>query len=124
MLLILKIIGLQEVTDMVNAHTDVPYYSFFDYNINRITTDHYDNNEKEANLYTNRRNMYWSINYLRILQMLTKHKSHRIMLLVQYKSAVRVIALFLMRYLLIFIILGNFETIVKNITSCFRTICP
>lgn len=124
MLLILKIIGLQEVTDMVNAHTDVPYYSFFDYNINRIATDHYDNNEKEANLYTNRRNMYWSINYLRILQMLTKHKSHRIMLLVQYKSAVRVIALFLMRYLLIFIILGNFETIVKNITSCFRTICP
>jgi hypothetical protein len=123
MLLILKIIGLQEVTDKVRARTDVPYYSFFDYNINRITIENNDNNEKKANLYTNHRNMYWSINYLRILQMLTKHKSHRIMLLVQYKSAVGLIALFLMRYLLIFIILGNFEKIVKNITSYFRAIC-
>ncbi|GAN01211.1 n1221-domain-containing protein [Mucor ambiguus] len=88
MLLILKIIGLQEVTDMVTAHTDVPYYSFFDYNINRMaTTDHHEANEKEVALHTNRRNMYWSINFLRILQMLTKHKPHRIMLLVQYKSA-------------------------------------
>ncbi|KAK4510798.1 uncharacterized protein ATC70_005232 [Mucor velutinosus] len=85
MLLILKMIGLQEVTDMVTAHTDVPYYSFLDYNVNR--TDHPEANIKDTTLYTNRRNMYWSINFLRILQMLTKHKPHRIMLLVQYKSA-------------------------------------
>ncbi|CEP13935.1 hypothetical protein [Parasitella parasitica] len=83
MLLILKMIGLQEVTEMVSARTDVPYYCFFDYNINRAVIE----NKKEENLYTNRRNMYCSINHLRILQMLTKHKSHRIMLLVQYKSA-------------------------------------
>ncbi|KAL9545466.1 hypothetical protein MBANPS3_007141 [Mucor bainieri] len=88
MLLILKMIGLQEVTDMVTAHTDVPYYSFFDYNVNRTaTTDHQHHCEKETTQYTNRRNMYWSINFLRILQILTKHKPHRIMLLVQYKSA-------------------------------------
>lgn len=95
MLLILKMIGLQEVADMVTAHTDVPYYSFFDYNINRTaaaTSGHHDetNAKETAALYTNRRNMYWSINFLRILQMLSKHKPHRIMLLVQYKSAVRI----------------------------------
>ncbi|KAL9549273.1 hypothetical protein PS6_006171 [Mucor atramentarius] len=84
-LLILKMIGLQEVTDMVTARTDVPYYSFLDYNINRAAID---TSDKETALYTNRRNMYWSINFLRILQMLTKHKPHRIMLLVQYKSAI------------------------------------
>ncbi|KAI8640694.1 hypothetical protein BD408DRAFT_483929 [Parasitella parasitica] len=83
MLLILKMIGLQEVTEMVSTRTDVPYYSFFDYNINRVVAD----DKKEEGLYTNCRNMYCSINHLRILQMLTKHKSHRIMLLVQYKSA-------------------------------------
>lgn len=94
MLLILKMIGLQEVSDMVTAHTDVPYYSFLDYNVNRTaTTEHHEANEKKAagSLYTNRRNMYWSINFLRILQMLSKHKPHRIMLLVQYKSAVSII---------------------------------
>lgn len=88
-LLILKMIGLQEVTDMVTAHTDVPCYSFLDYNINRAAID---TSDKETALYTNRRNMYWSINFLRILQMLTKHKPHRIMLLVQYKSAVSMMA--------------------------------
>ncbi|RUS21016.1 hypothetical protein BC937DRAFT_93836 [Endogone sp. FLAS-F59071] len=33
------------------------------------------------------RNMFWSINFLRILQRLTKKKTHRVMLLVQYKSS-------------------------------------
>jgi hypothetical protein len=37
---------------------------------------------------TNWRNMFWSINFLRILQKLTKRKTHRVMLLVQYKSSV------------------------------------
>lgn len=84
LLLILKIIGLQEITDLVKAQTDVPYYSFFDYNINR------DPNSIESlpTSVTNRRNMFWAINYLRVLQMLTKHKIHRVMLLAQYKSSV------------------------------------
>ncbi|GAA5798117.1 hypothetical protein HPULCUR_003517 [Helicostylum pulchrum] len=83
LLLILKIIGLQEITDLVKAQTDVPYYSFFDYNINR------DPNSIESlpTSVTNRRNMFWAINYLRVLQMLTKHKIHRVMLLAQYKSS-------------------------------------
>lgn len=35
------------------------------------------------------RNFFSIVNYLRILQKLTKRKSHRILLLVQYKSSVR-----------------------------------
>jgi len=34
------------------------------------------------------RNMFAAINFLRILQKLTKRKTHRIVLLVQYKSSV------------------------------------
>jgi hypothetical protein len=41
--------------------------------------------EKE---YTNKRNLCWTINLLRILQMLSKRKTQRILLLVQYKSSV------------------------------------
>ncbi|KAI7873710.1 uncharacterized protein EV154DRAFT_527802 [Mucor mucedo] len=85
LLLILKMIGLQEITDLVKAHTDVPYYNFFDYNINREPETVI--NTKKDDSYTNHRNMFWTINYLRILLMLTKYKTHRIMLLVQYKSS-------------------------------------
>ena len=42
----------------------------------------------QQHTYTNSRNMFWTINFLRILQMLTKRKTNRIMLLVQYKSSV------------------------------------
>ncbi|KAI8047477.1 hypothetical protein BDF21DRAFT_434173 [Thamnidium elegans] len=83
LLLILKIIGLQEITDLVKAQTDIPYYAFFDYNINRDP----DSIEPLPISVTNRRNMFWAINYLRVLQMLTKHKTHRVMLLAQYKSS-------------------------------------
>jgi hypothetical protein len=48
----------------------------------------YDEDEEEEENYTNKRNLFWSINLLRILQMLTKRKPHRILLLVQYKSSV------------------------------------
>jgi hypothetical protein len=92
--LILKIIGLQDVADLVKAKTDIPYYSFLDYSVNReansvIKEEIKESSSTKTKLYTNRRNMYWTINYLRILQMLTKHKSHRTALLVQYKSSVR-----------------------------------
>jgi hypothetical protein len=83
----LKIVGLHELTDLVQARTNVPYYSFFDYSIHRKASNL--ENEDAHQDYTNHRNMFWAINHLRILQMLTKNKPHRIMLLVQYKSAVR-----------------------------------
>lgn len=70
----------------MKAQTDIPYYSFLDYNINRDI----DSIEPQTSTTTttNRRNMFWAINYLRVLQMLTKHKTHRVMLLAQYKSSV------------------------------------
>lgn len=47
-----------------------------------------DDDDDTRENYTNNRNLCWSINLLRILQMLTKKKTHRILLLVQYKSSV------------------------------------
>lgn len=52
------------------------------------TQEEAEEEEEEEELYTNTRNLFWSINLLRILQMLTKKKTHRILLLVQYKSSV------------------------------------
>jgi hypothetical protein len=50
--------------------------------------DNDDDDTNEQGNYTNHRNLCWSINLLRVLQMLTKRKTHRILLLVQYKSSV------------------------------------
>lgn len=52
--------------------------------------DDNDGDDDTQENYTNSRNLCWSINLLRILQMLTKRKTHRILLLVQYKSSVRI----------------------------------
>jgi hypothetical protein len=122
--LILKIIGLQEIANLVKAQTDMSYCSFFNYNVNRqesaaTVAEEGEKTDQSITTYTNRRNMYWAINYLRILQMLTKHKTHRVMLLVQYKSAVCL-------YVIIFVVLlemliefsGHFKAVVKNISSC------
>ncbi|KAI9337855.1 hypothetical protein BD770DRAFT_448483 [Pilaira anomala] len=87
LLLILKIIGLQEISDLVKAQTDIPYYSFLDYNINRDIDSIEPQTSMTTTTTTNKRNMFWAINYLRLLQMLTKHKTHRVMLLAQYKSS-------------------------------------
>lgn len=109
-------IGLQEVSELVRKQTDIPYYRFFDYNIHRTSLPETANNEEK----TNWRNMYWSINLLRILQMLTKHKSHRTMLMVQYKSAVSMVAYY---YVLSKSkMVGNLETCVENSTSRPRTV--
>lgn len=88
LLLILKIIGLQNVIDLVEAPTDIPHYNFLECNWN--TEEDKSSFTCSNELYTNRRNMYWVINYLRILQMLTKNKPHRVMMLAQYKSPVSV----------------------------------
>ncbi|KAL1928920.1 hypothetical protein VTP01DRAFT_1979 [Rhizomucor pusillus] len=79
LLLILKILGLQEITTLVGVHTDLDSCSIFEKRQLGTT--------RGSSTYTNSRNMFWSINFLRILQMLSKRKTHRIMLLVQYKSS-------------------------------------
>ncbi|KAI8971229.1 hypothetical protein BDB01DRAFT_510078 [Pilobolus umbonatus] len=82
MLLILKLLGLQEVALLACKKSDDDTQSFFGY------VQHYEEEEGEDDKpYTNQRNLCWPINLLRILQMLTKGKTHRIMLLVQYKSS-------------------------------------
>ncbi|KAL0075938.1 hypothetical protein J3Q64DRAFT_1773403 [Phycomyces blakesleeanus] len=83
LLLILKILGLQEITALVAAQTDRSDHGLF----HHFYTKKEESSSTEEILYTNQRNMFWSINFLRILQMLTKRKTNRVMLLVQYKSS-------------------------------------
>ncbi|KAI7903636.1 uncharacterized protein BX663DRAFT_507156 [Cokeromyces recurvatus] len=81
MLLILKLLGLQEVASLASKRTDTESLSFFG------SFKEMNREEEEEEGYVNKRNLCWPINLLRILQMLTKRKMHRILLLVQYKSA-------------------------------------
>ncbi|CEP19150.1 hypothetical protein [Parasitella parasitica] len=85
MLLILKLLGLQEVALLASKNTDDDSQSFLGFVQQIRPSDGTDDNAQE--IYTNNRNLCWSINLLRILQMLTKRKTHRILLLVQYKSS-------------------------------------
>ncbi|KAI7889509.1 uncharacterized protein EV154DRAFT_514478 [Mucor mucedo] len=91
MLLILKLLGLQEVALLASKRTDDDSQSFFGYvqRVNNDITNIFEDveDEEEEETYTNERNLCWSINLLRILQMLTKKKTHRVLLLVQYKSS-------------------------------------
>ncbi|KAG0187344.1 Factor arrest protein 11 [Apophysomyces sp. BC1034] len=91
MLLILKILGAQDITATVAVKTDMENYSFFEYTRTNGTEVMDRSKPAQENgdhpLYTNERNMFWTINLLRVLQMLSKHKPHRIMLLVHYKSS-------------------------------------
>ncbi|KAI9484133.1 MAG: hypothetical protein EXX96DRAFT_166153 [Benjaminiella poitrasii] len=98
MLLILKLLGLQEVALLASKKTDDESLSFFgtlrqeskDTKDDEKIDEEDDNNDEEDDeeeRYVNKRNLCWPINLLRILQMLTKRKTHRILLLVQYKSA-------------------------------------
>ncbi|KAI9254396.1 hypothetical protein EDC94DRAFT_241005 [Helicostylum pulchrum] len=87
MLLILKLLGLQEVALLASKKTDDDSQSFFGY-VRQMEIDYdEEEDESEEKPYTNIRNLFWSINLLRILQMLTKRKVHRVLLLVQYKSS-------------------------------------
>ncbi|KAI8074502.1 hypothetical protein BC940DRAFT_288404 [Gongronella butleri] len=97
MLLILKIFGLQEVSALAVAQTNVEGYSILDQIAHSAVNGHDSaataapspptSTTSDAAPYTNTRNLFWIVNLLRTLQMLTKRKVHRIMLLVQYKSA-------------------------------------
>ncbi|KAL9558318.1 hypothetical protein PS6_001378 [Mucor atramentarius] len=88
MLLILKLLGLQEVALLASKKTDDDSQSFLSFvQQTHTNNDDDDDDDDEQENYTNNRNLCWSINLLRILQMLTKRKTHRILLLVQYKSS-------------------------------------
>ncbi|OBZ89007.1 Striatin-interacting protein 1 [Choanephora cucurbitarum] len=84
MLLILKLLGLQEIALLASKKTDDPSQSFIGF-IAKMEPSL--NEDDEDGKYTNKRNLTWSIHLLRILQMITKRKTHRILLLVQYKSS-------------------------------------
>ncbi|KAI9491454.1 hypothetical protein BDB00DRAFT_833075 [Zychaea mexicana] len=89
LLLILKILGLQEITTIVSAETEINGHSLFRRNQQQNLESSADTDAPPVpgRTYTNCRNMFWTINFLRILQMLTKRKTNRVMLLVQYKSS-------------------------------------
>ncbi|CAI2178129.1 10123_t:CDS:10 [Funneliformis geosporum] len=112
LLLILKMFGLQDVSLTIKSRNDVEDLNFFRYckNINDKhgsgkTCDDNPEDERskeqpqiehvdELNLIDNNvdsdycwRNFFSAINFLRILQKLTKKKTHRVVLLVQYKSS-------------------------------------
>lgn len=95
MLLILKIFGLQEIGALTTVATDVDAYSLFQQMASLHSNGSVYSSPPASPLsshneshYTNERNLFWIINLLRTLQMLSKGKMHRIMLLVQYKSSV------------------------------------
>ncbi|ORX48207.1 hypothetical protein DM01DRAFT_1309695 [Hesseltinella vesiculosa] len=95
MLLILKIFGLQEVSALATTKSNVDGFGILDQirKLSQVTNGTPPPPKLPASDapsitdYVNHRNMFWIINLLRTLQLLTKHKTHRIMLLVQYKSA-------------------------------------
>ncbi|KAF9099709.1 Factor arrest protein 11 [Mortierella sp. AD031] len=103
LLLLLKIFGNAENPGNIHTKNEVEEYNFFrTCQIFRQTRS--DPDPEKARLailrdaaadigdpipanYVCRRNMFAIINLLRVLQKLTKHKTHRILLLVQYKSS-------------------------------------
>ncbi|KAG6832892.1 hypothetical protein H0H92_004776 [Tricholoma furcatifolium] len=113
LLLILKIFGLQEVATSVVSKADAPDHNFFRYcllNFSRHPqSTHLDNNprparqtviktttlpngekhEEEIEQVTEYswRNFFSAINFAKIMQKLSKGRSHRIWMLVQYKSS-------------------------------------
>ncbi|KAF8528832.1 hypothetical protein BU17DRAFT_36782 [Hysterangium stoloniferum] len=115
LLLILKMFGLQEVSTTVIAKNESPDHNFFRYcylnfaknaqanrpednmlnppprqTISRHTIlPNGQSAEEEIELLSDYswRNFFTSINFVRIMQKLSKHRSHRIWLLVQYKSS-------------------------------------
>jgi hypothetical protein len=69
---------------------DADVWNSFFGSLQTDNSDDDDDDDDEEENYTNKRNLFWSINLLRVLQMLTKKKTHRILLLVQYKSSVNI----------------------------------
>ncbi|KAH8105930.1 N1221-domain-containing protein [Cristinia sonorae] len=115
LLLILKMFGLQEVSTTVVSKADAPEENFFRYcqrhfaqsghsngpeddmlNVPRQTSiirttvlPNGEKHEEDVDLLTDFswRNFFSTINFAKIMQKLSKHRSHRIRMLVQYKSS-------------------------------------
>ncbi|KAL4241945.1 N1221 and DUF3402 domain-containing protein [Abortiporus biennis] len=114
LLLILKMFGLQEVSTTIVSKADSPDNNFFRFcqmhftnnphldgpdddahkaprqTITRITTlPNGEKHEEDVDLLTDFswRNFFSTINFAKIMQKLSKHRSHRIRMLVQYKSS-------------------------------------
>ncbi|THH02760.1 hypothetical protein EW026_g128 [Hermanssonia centrifuga] len=114
LLLILKMFGLQEVAHTIVSKADAPEMNFFKFcqlnfsqnpqhgrpeddmikaprqGIMRITVlPNGERREEEIDLLTefSWRNFFSTINFAKIMQKLSKHRSHRIRMLVQYKSS-------------------------------------
>ncbi|KAF9286705.1 Factor arrest protein 11 [Linnemannia elongata] len=103
LLLLLKIFGNAENPGNIHTKNEVEEYGFFKTTqIFRQTRSEADPEKARSAILKNaagdigdpipanyvcRRNMFAIINLLRVLQKLTKHKTHRILLLVQYKSS-------------------------------------
>ncbi|KZP00033.1 hypothetical protein CALVIDRAFT_510034 [Calocera viscosa TUFC12733] len=113
LLLVLKMFGLQEVSATVTAKHDSPPHNFFRYCQENHAKNAHKPRPEDSMLSAPRpstrqngqpngahpegdadgisdyswRNFFTSINFVRIMQKLSKHRSHRIWLLVQYKSS-------------------------------------
>ncbi|KAF9346808.1 Factor arrest protein 11 [Mortierella sp. NVP85] len=103
LLLLLKIFGNAENPGNIHTKNEIEEYNFFKTcSILRKTRSEPDPEQARLAIlkgavadigdplpasYVCRRNMFAIINLLRVLQKLTKHKTHRILLLVQYKSS-------------------------------------
>ncbi|KAG0311052.1 Factor arrest protein 11 [Dissophora globulifera] len=103
LLLLLKIFGNAENPGNIHTKNEIEEYNFFKTcTILRQTQSEADPEQARLAIlkaavadlgdplpasYVCRRNMFAIINLLRVLQKLTKHKIHRILLLVQYKSS-------------------------------------
>ncbi|KAG0341722.1 Factor arrest protein 11 [Podila humilis] len=105
LLLLLKIFGNAENPGNIHTKNEVEEYNFFKTcDVIRTTRKENPSDPEQARSailraaiadlgdplpahYVCRRNMFTIINLLRVLQKLTKHKTHRVLLLVQYKSS-------------------------------------
>ncbi|KAI6047109.1 hypothetical protein EDC04DRAFT_2621732 [Pisolithus marmoratus] len=112
LLLILKLFGLQEVANSIVSKADSPDYNFFRYcqihharvaprmqdqkprssshvELQVKTLPNGEKHEEEVEMLTefSWRNFFSAINFAKIMQKLSKNRSHRIWMLVQYKSS-------------------------------------
>ncbi|KAL1405394.1 Factor arrest protein 11 [Vanrija albida] len=106
LVLVLKIFGLQEISQMVQTKNEMKGCSFFEYcrglstpedELNRPESptdpptppveEEEDGTEVEIITDYSWRNFFSAINLVKILQKITKHRIHRILLMCQYKSS-------------------------------------
>lgn len=99
LVLVLKIFGLQEISAMVQTKNEMANCSFFGYLHQQregsepaevvIPPVAQEVEDEETELITDYswRNFFSAINLVKILQKITKHRAHRILLMCQYKSS-------------------------------------